>query len=79
MSLLAPLANMMGGAAPAPTPQLPQTKFHDVTVVKRKTVGRARVQGVPPEECCIERQARSIRDCGYFFHRVTRRRGALID
>lgn len=54
------------------------TKFHDVTVIKRKTIGRARVQGVPPEECGIERQARSIRDCGYFFHRVTRREADLI-
>jgi hypothetical protein len=59
-------------------PDLPAPKFHDVTVVRRKTVGRARVQGVPPEECGIERQARSIRDCGYFYHRVLRRQADLI-
>jgi len=61
------------------TAQAVPTKFHDVVVIKKKTYAKARVLGVPPEECGIERQARSIRDCGYFFHRVVRRQSDLID
>jgi hypothetical protein len=59
-------------------PALVPTKYHDVTVIKRKTYAKARVMGVPPEEFGIERQARSIRDCGYCFHRVIRRQADLI-
>src|SRR5262245_51978184 len=70
MNQLPPPAQMLQQAAP--------TKFHDVTVVTKKTTAKARVQGVPPEEFGIERQARSIRDCGYCFHRVIRRQADLI-
>jgi hypothetical protein len=58
---------------------MPQTKYHDVTVVRKKTYSRVRVMGVPPEEFGIERQARTIKDCGYCFHRVKRREADLID
>ncbi len=43
---------------------------HDVTVLSTKTVARARVMGVPPEEFGIERGARTIADCNYCFHEV---------
>ena len=52
--------------------------LHDVTVVTRRTVAQARVQGVPPEEFGISRFARSLRDCGYCFHEVIRREEDLI-
>jgi hypothetical protein len=67
------------GPAAAVMPAMPApTKYHDVTVVKKKTYAKARVMGVPPEEFGIERQARSIRDCGYCYHRVVRRQADLI-
>jgi hypothetical protein len=53
-------------------------QLHDVTVVTRKTVAQARVQGVPPEEFGISRFARSLRDCGYCFHEVIKREEDLI-
>jgi len=54
-------------------------KLHDVTIVIRKTYQCARVEGVPPEEFGIERNARSLRDCGYCFHEVIRREADLIE
>jgi hypothetical protein len=63
----------MPGMPGAPAPQ-----FHDVTIVRRKTYGRAKVAPVPPEEFGIERQARTIQDAGYCFHEVNRRQGELI-
>jgi hypothetical protein len=53
-------------------------QLHDVTVVTTKTVQRACVEGVPPEEFGISRFARSLRDCGYCFHEVIRREEDLI-
>src|SRR5262245_36567782 len=53
-------------------------KLHDVTIVIRKTYQCARVEGVPPEEFGIARNARSLRDCGYCFHEVIRREADLI-
>src|SRR5262249_56255034 len=54
-------------------------KLHDVTIVIRKTYQWAGVEGVPPEEFGIERNARSLRDCGYCFHEVIRREADLIE
>jgi hypothetical protein len=72
-------------APPAPAPveaaepdDAPVPMLHDVTVVTRRTVAQARVQGVPPEEFGISRFARSLRDCGYCFHEVIRREEDLI-
>ena len=56
----------------------PVPMLHDVTVVTRKTVAQARVEGVPPEEFGISRFARSLRDCGYCFHEVIKREEDLI-
>jgi hypothetical protein len=53
-------------------------KLHDVTIVTRKTYQCARVEGVPPEEFGIARNARSLRDCGYCFHEVIRPEADLI-
>ncbi len=52
--------------------------LHDVTVITRKTVAQARVEGVPPEEFGISRFARSLKDCGYCFHEVIKREEDLI-
>jgi hypothetical protein len=53
--------------------------LHDVTVVKKSTKARACVEAVPPEEFGIERNARSLRDCNYCFHKVTRTESQLIE
>jgi len=59
-------------------PVSPVVRLHDVTVLTRRTVAQARVQGVPPEEFGISRFARSLADCGYCFHEVIRREEDLI-
>src|SRR5258707_215133 len=59
-------------------PALPAPQLHDVTIRVRKRNCCARVQGVPPEEFGIARNARNIRDCGYCFHEVVRRETDLI-
>src|SRR5947207_13547230 len=59
-------------------PDMPTPKLHDVTIRTRKQSSCARVEGVPPEEFGIARNARNIRDCGYCFHEVTRREAELI-
>jgi hypothetical protein len=82
---LDPGAGNVAPAAPAPgAPAAPEDDdaavpmLHDVTVVTRKTVGQAHVQGVPPEEFGISRFARSLKDCGYCFHEVIKREEDLI-
>jgi hypothetical protein len=66
-------------AAPAESEDdAPVPMLHDVTVVTRKTVAQARVEGVPPEEFGISRFARNLKDCGYCFHEVIRREEDLI-
>jgi hypothetical protein len=64
--------------APSPQPEV-QPQFHDVTIVIKKDYACARVEGVPPEEFGIARNARSIKDCGYCFHEVIRRQADLIE
>jgi hypothetical protein len=79
-----PVAPAAPTSAPAPTTpaeledDAPVPMLHDVTVVTRKTVAQARVEGVPPEEFGISRFARSLKDCGYCFHEVIRREEDLI-
>lgn len=59
----------VSGIDPATSqPQVVTT--HDVTIVTTKKYEVARVQGVPPEEFGIERNARSIRDSNYCFHKI---------
>jgi hypothetical protein len=52
--------------------------LHDVTVVATKTYQCARVEGVPPEEFGIARNARCIREADYCFHEVLKSEHALI-
>ena len=60
-------------ARPAPPEAAGYTKqLHDVTATKSKTVGEAKVLGVPPEEFGIEPNARSIKDSNYCFHKVVK-------
>src|SRR6267154_1294651 len=61
-----------------PALQVPVPQLHDVTIRVRKHNSRARVEGVPPEEFGIARNARNIRNCGYCFHEVIRREADLI-
>jgi hypothetical protein len=73
-----PAAAPTGAGADEPEDDGPVPMLHDVTVVTRKTVAQARVEGVPPEEFGISRFARSLRDCGYCFHEVIKREEDLI-
>jgi hypothetical protein len=71
-------APMQGGAqnAMAPTPA-PVT--HDVKLLRTRKVKRAKVVPVPPEEFGIDRNARTIADSTYCFHRVPNHtEGSLI-
>lgn len=52
--------------------------LHDVTVVARKTCKLTRVEGVPPEEFGIARNARALQGAGYCFHEVPRSEADLI-
>src|SRR5712671_891093 len=61
-----------------PALQVPVPQLHDVTIRVRKHNSCARVEGVPPEEFGIARNARNIRNCGYCFHEVIRREADLI-
>ena len=68
----------MATQLPQPDVPAPSPKWHDVTVVTKRTYQCAKVEGVPPEEFGIARNARSIRDSGYCFHEVLRREDDLI-
>src|SRR3954452_7202735 len=61
-----------------PAMQVSVPQLHDVTIRVRKRNSCARVEGVPPEEFGIARNARNIRDSGYCFHEVIRREADLI-
>ena len=56
----------------------PEITLHDVTVQTKKTYECAKVEGVPPEEFGIARNARCIRDADYCFHEVLKSEDALI-
>lgn len=69
----------LGASPPVGAPAVPApTKFHDVTIRTKRTVQKACVVGVPPEEFGISRFARSIKEAGYCFHEVIRRHEDLI-
>jgi hypothetical protein len=88
----ADLAMAQAGALPAlampPAPALPPQldpeelaagpKLHDVEVRRSRTAANARIEPVPPEEFGIARNARSLRDCDYCFHRVLLTEAKLI-
>jgi hypothetical protein len=62
-----------GEAFPAGGPLL-----HDVECVRAKEAAEARVEAVPPEEFGISRNARSLRDCDYCFHKILIQQAKLI-
>jgi hypothetical protein len=67
-------------AAPAALP-IPMSApvTHDVKILRTRKVARAKVVSVPPEEFGISRNARSIPDSTYCFHRIpTHTEGSLI-
>lgn len=53
---------------------------HDVTVVRTRKVGQARVDNIPPEEFGVTRRQRSVvlRDCDYCYHETKKTVGDLI-
>jgi len=53
-------------------------RTHDVVVKRSKTHAQCKVEPVPPEEFGIARNARSIRDADYAFHKVLSTQGKLI-
>jgi hypothetical protein len=65
-------------AQPVSPPAISHSLLHDVTVRTTRTRQCARVEGVPPEEFGIARNARSIRDADYCFHDVLRSEARLI-
>jgi len=52
--------------------------IHDVECVRAKDAAFAKVEAVPPEEFGISRNARSLRDCDYCFHKILIQQAKLI-
>jgi hypothetical protein len=52
--------------------------IHDVICARSKTAAQAKIEPVPPEEFGISRNARSLRDCDYCFHKVLVQQAKLI-
>ncbi len=64
--MLAPLTNALKLLAGGQQ----QPMLHDVIVKRTRNAANVKVEPVPPEEFGISRNARSIRDCDYCFHKV---------
>jgi hypothetical protein len=67
----------------SPVPQLESDEpagpaLHDVEVRRSRKAANARIEPVPPEEFGIARNARSLRDCDYCFHKVLLTEARLI-
>lgn len=79
-----PMGAAMPGSPPAPVPapaiapQPQSVTLHDVTIVRKKEYGCARVWPVPPEEFGISRRAKSIADADYCFHETIKTQAELI-
>lgn len=52
--------------------------LHDVEALRPRNAAQAKVETVPPEEFGISRNARSLRDCDYCFHKVLLSEARLI-
>src|SRR5262249_23238049 len=52
--------------------------LHDVACIRSRNAAQARAEPVPPEEFGISRNARSLRDCDYCFHKVLISEARLI-
>jgi hypothetical protein len=68
-----------GATALSFPPNDPSSMLHDVTVVRRKTYGCAKVWAVPPEEFGLSKKARNITDATYCFHEVVKTQSELIE
>jgi hypothetical protein len=79
---LPPQLGAMPPAAPQLLPDLEELaagpKLHDVEVRRSRSAANARIEPVPPEEFGIARDARSLRDCDYCFHKVLLTEAKLI-
>ena len=58
--------------------QLAPPRLHDVTVVRSNKYAQAKIIGIPPEEFGIARNARTLKDADYAFHRVITTHAKLI-
>jgi hypothetical protein len=52
--------------------------LHDVEALRSRNAAQAKVEPVPPEEFGISRNARSLRDCDYCFHKVVLGEARLV-
>jgi hypothetical protein len=76
-----PMGQMPGQPPAAPqlgAPRQPEPMLHDVECVRSKDAARAIIEPVPPEEFGISRNARSLRDCDYCFHKLIIQQAKLI-
>ena len=53
--------------------------FYDVEVQRKKEYGRCQIDAVPPEEILVSSRAKSLKDCDFIAHRVTKTVSELID
>jgi len=53
--------------------------MHDVVVSRKQTIGRVKIEPIPPEEFLIERQAKSLKDANFVCHKVPMTRSSLIE
>ena len=51
---------------------------HSVRVMKKKKIGRVKIENLPPEEFLISKRARTIEDSPFCAHRVLLARSALV-
>lgn len=61
-----------------PSSPAPPEVLHDVVVVRSKKQKRVKIDPVPPEEFGISRNARTLTDCDYCFHKVISTEAKLI-
>jgi hypothetical protein len=74
----APMPPAMPPAAPLmPMAEIPQ-RTHDVVVKRAKEYSQCKIEPVPPEEFGISRNARTIKDADYAFHKVISTESKLI-
>lgn len=77
--LASPAGDEAGEPAEQDSPGEPAPPMlHDVECRRSKDAANVKIEPVPPEEFGISRNARSIRDCDYAFHKVLITRAKLI-
>ena len=53
--------------------------FYDVELRRSKEYGRCQIDAVPPEEILVSSRAKSLKDCDFIAHRVTKTVSELVD